>query len=200
MLKRLSFAAAAATLATACATTTTPAGTSGAATAGAVALTPAAAATTLNIAASTSWLAEDGLIPDQPKLVLITQGGTVDNSAGFALSCNPDNGMITGRLSKQAATRAGQEAVYKMKTGKSTISLDGQFMTKGANTDFVFPLETKNLREIATSNVVTVTTDQGDTQWGFVVDPNTAVPAKYVASLKNFGAEMDSFIVYCNPK
>jgi len=201
MLKRLSLTAAALVLACACASTTTPVPSPGAATPGAAPAAPAAGpVTTLNMAASTSWLSEDGLIPDQPKLVLVSAGGNADTSAGFALSCNPDNGSITGRLGKQDASRAGKSAIYRLKTGKATVELDGTFSTKGANTDFVFPIETKTVRDIATSTTVTVATDAGDVQWGFVVDPNAAVPAKYVASLKNFGAQMDSFLVYCNPK
>lgn len=201
MLKRFSLAAAAMALASACASTTTPvASPGGGASSGAAPLTPAAATTTLNMAASTLWLAEDGLIPDQPKLALISQGGTVENSAGFVLACNPDNGSITGRLGKQDAARTGQSAVYKLKTSKGTVTLDGKFATKGTSTDFVFPLETRTVRDISTSTSVTVATDESDVQWGFVVDPNAAMPAKYVASLKNFGAEMDSFLVYCNPK
>jgi hypothetical protein len=127
MLKRLSLTAAALVLACACASTTTPAPSPGAATPGAAPAAPAAGpVTTLNMAASTSWLSEDGLIPDQPKLVLVSAGGNADNSAGFALSCNPDNGSITGRLGKQDATRAGKSAIYRLKTGKATVELDGR--------------------------------------------------------------------------
>jgi hypothetical protein len=199
MLKRLHLIAATGVLAGACATST-PA----AAPAATASTTPAApgVANVLNIAATSSWKAEERLLPQQPILTLVNNNDPVSSSAGFSMTCNPDNGAITARLGKQPAARVGQSATYKLKLGKDTRSLEGKFAPnpKGGDADFVFPLESVALRTMAQLDQVAIDTDQGEAQWAFVRDPAASVKAKYVASLKNLNAESQSYLVFCNPK
>src|SRR5579871_6596339 len=68
----------------------------------------ASVSTVLNIAATSSWAAEERLLPQQPILALVNGNGTVNEPAGVVMTCNPDNGVITARLGKQPTSRIGQ--------------------------------------------------------------------------------------------
>jgi hypothetical protein len=199
MLKRLHLIAAAGVLASACATANGPSAPT-AATTSAVPLTPGVA-NVLNIAATSSWIAEERLLPQLPILALVNNSDQVSNPAGLSMTCNPDNGQITARLGKQAAARVGQSATYKLKLGKDSKSIEGKFANaKGGDVDFVFPLESVTLRTMAQLDEVAFDTDQGEAQWAFVRDPGMQVKAKYVASLKNLNTASASYLIFCNPK
>jgi hypothetical protein len=199
MLKRLHLIATAGVLASACATSTPAA--KPAATTGAVPLTPGVA-NVLNIAGTSSWNAEERLLPQLPILALVNNSDPVSNPAGFSMTCNPDNGTITARLGKQPAARVGQSATYKLKLGKDTRPIEGKFAAnpKGGDADFVFPLESVALRTMAQLDQFGFDTDQGEAQWAFVRDPAAQVNARYVASVKNLNTESASYLVFCNPK
>lgn len=201
MLKRLALPAAlAATLMVAACATSAP--TSGPAEAPAAPAAPAAAfVPTLNIATTSSWQAEERLLPQRPILALVDGNGSVEKPAGFYMTCNPSNGVNTAHLGKQAA-RAGQEAKFSLKINKDTIALDGKFQPAGGDMELVFPLTAANVRTLAQATSAVVETDQGETVWGFVTDPAmaAALKAKHVASLKNIRAATDEYLVYCNPK
>src|SRR5262245_40442591 len=111
MLKRVALLAAMGALAAACADSPAPAVGTG----GPAPLTPSAGvATVINIAATSQWMAEERLLPQDPILALVNAGGSVDNPSGFAMTCNPANGTITARLGKQPAARVGQTATYRI--------------------------------------------------------------------------------------
>lgn len=163
---------------------------------------PAAAAfvPTLNIAATSSWQAEERLLPQRPILALVDGAGSVEKPAGFYMTCNPSNGVNTAHLGKQGA-RTG-EAKFALKINKDAIALDGKFQMAGGDSELVFPLTAANVRTLAQATSAVIETDQGEAVWGFVTDPATAaaLKAKHVASLKGIRAATDEYLVYCNPK
>jgi hypothetical protein len=198
MLKRVSMLAAVGALASACAADPAPATGSS----GPTSLTPAGAATAMNIASTTQWKAEERLMPQDPILALVNAGGSVDNPAGFFMTCNPANGTITARLGKQSAARIGQTATYRIRMGVEAKPVEGKFETnpKSPEADFVFPLASTDVRTMAQLDLVSVLTDQGEVQWAFVRDPAAQVQAKYVASLKDMAAQSRDYMEFCNPK
>lgn len=199
MLKRFSLLAAAGVLAAACASDPAAAPSTG----GAVSPGPAAvAAPVLNIAATSEWLAEERLMPQDPILALVNAGGTIETPAGFYMTCNPANGTITARLGKQPTTRVGQEATYRIRMGAEAKSVAGKFETnpKAPDADFVFPLQSIDIRTMAQLDMVSVLTDQGEVQWAFVRDPAAQVNAKYIASLKGMAQQSLDYLNFCNPK
>jgi hypothetical protein len=126
----------------------------------------------------------------------------VDSPAGFYMTCNPANGAITARLGKQPSTRVGQDSTYRLRLGAEAKSLEGKFMAnpKSPDADFVFALSSAELRTMGGLDMVSVLTDQGEVQWAFVKDPSVQVQAKYVASLKDLGAQTKDYLEFCNPK
>ncbi len=201
MLKRLSLLAAAGVLAAACASdpAATPSAGSSAASPGPSA---AAQAPLLNIAATSQWVSEERLMPQDPILALVNTGGTVDNPSGFYMTCNPANGTITAHLGKQPATRVGQSATYRIRMGAEAKSVEGRFETnpKAADADFVFPLQSIDIRTMAQLDMVSIMTDQGEAQWALVRDPAAQVNAKYIGSLRDMAQVSLDFLNYCNPK
>lgn len=204
MLKRLTLLAALGAMAAACATDPAPAASGGATTAGgAVApATPGGVPNALNIAATSRWVAEERLMPQNPILALVNASGTIDNPAGFAMTCNPANGTITARLGKQPTSRVGQSATYRIRMGADAKSFEGKFETnpKTPEADFVFPVAAVDLNMIAQLDTVSVLTDQGEVQWAFVRDPATQVQARYIGSLKDMATQTRDYLTYCNPK
>jgi hypothetical protein len=203
MLKRLSLLAAAGALAAACATSpTTASSTSGPASLGPAASGGAGVANALNIASTSQWVAEERLMPQDPILALINAGGSVDNPAGFAMTCNPANGTITARLGKQPTARVGQSATYRIRMGAEAKSVEGKFETnpKSPEADFVFPLASVDVRTMSQLDIVSVLTDQGEVQWAFVRDPAAQVQAKYIGSLKDMAQQSRDYLEFCNPK
>ena len=199
MLKRVSLLAAVSALAAGCASDPAAApSTGGAASSG----SSAAAAPMLNIAATSQWLAEERLMPQDPILALVNAGGTIETPAGFYMTCNPANGTITARLGKQPATRVGQSATYRIRMGAEAKPVAGRFETnpKAPDADFVFPLQSIDIRTMAQLDMVSVLTDQGEVQWAFVRDPAAQVNAKYVASLKGMAQQSLDYLNFCNPK
>jgi hypothetical protein len=199
MLKRMTVAAGLAVMAAACASNPAPA----ASTSTAPAAPSAPAVTnTLNIAGNSQWEAEERLMPQDPILALIMSGGSVENPAGFYMTCNPANGSITARLGKQPSARVGQTAVYRIRLGAEAKVIEGKFETntKNPDADFVFPMTSADLRALGSMDLVSVVTDAGEVQWAFVKDPAAQVQARYVASLKNLAAQTCDYLVYCNPK
>jgi hypothetical protein len=203
MLHRLALPALAALAAAACASAPSASGpapsssTAASSTASSAAFTP-----TLNIAATSSWAADERLMPQDPILALIDAGGSVGAPAGFSTTCNPDNGAMTARLGKQSSTRVGQSATFQMRVDGKASMVEGKFEAnaKSPDADFVFPIKSADLRGMAAANQVSFQTDGGELQWAFVKDPAATVSAKYIASLKGLPAESQSYIVYCNPK
>ncbi|MDP3738774.1 MAG: hypothetical protein Q8R02_15375 [Hyphomonadaceae bacterium] len=202
MLKRLTLLAALGAMTAACASEPAPtagAGTTGGAVAPA---TPGGVPNALNIAGTSHWVAEERLMPQDPILALVNASGTVDNSAGFAMTCNPANGTITARLGKQPTTRVGQSATYRIRMGAEAKSFEGKFETnpKSPEADFVFPVAAVDLNTIAQLDMVSALTDQGEVQWAFVRDPATQVQARYIGSLKDMAVQTRDYLTYCNPK
>jgi hypothetical protein len=199
MLKRLSLLAAVGALAAACASDPAAAPSAG----GAVSPAPTAAAAPLvNIAATSQWIAEERLMPQDPILALVNAGGTIESPAGFYMTCNPANGTITARLGKQPTTRVGQSATYRIRMGAEAKSVAGKFETnpKAPEADFVFPLASIDIRTMAQLDMVSVLTDQGEAQWAFVRDPAAQVNAKYIGSLKGMAQQSLDYLNFCNPK
>ena len=198
MLKRLSLLAAAGVLAAACASDPAAAPSAGPVSGGAA----VAAAPLMNIAATSQWFAEERLMPQDPILALVNAGGTIESPAGFYMTCNPANGTITAHLGKQPATRVGQSATYRIRMGAEAKPIEGKFQTnpKAADADFVFPLQSIDIRTMAQLDLVSVLTDQGEVQWAFVRDPAAQVNAKYVASLKGMAQQSLDYLNFCNPK
>jgi hypothetical protein len=200
MLKHFSLLAAAGVLAAACASDPAVAPSTG----GAASPGPSAAVAPpmLNIAATSQWLAEERLMPQDPILALVNAGGTIETPAGFYMTCNPANGTITARLGKQPTTRVGQEATYRIRMGAEAKSVAGKFETnpKAPDADFVFPLQSIDIRTMAQLDLVSVLTDQGEVQWAFVRDPAAQVNAKYIASLKGMAQQSLDYLNFCNPK
>jgi hypothetical protein len=157
----------------------------------------------LNLAAASTWLAEERLLPQQPILALIADGGSINAPVGLVLTCNPDNGVITARLPKQDATRVGKTAAFTMKIGAGAADVvDGKFELNARTQDasFAFPLKTQALQAVAKASEVSFNTDAGETQWAFVKDPAATPHARYIGSLKNIGPMSANFLTYCNPK
>ena len=100
MIKRIALLAATGLMAAACASNPAPAaGTS------AGAATPASGAsagtvTLANLAATTHWVAEEKLMPEDPVLALVNAGSMdADASQGVVIKCNAANGKVdAGRL------------------------------------------------------------------------------------------------------
>ena len=202
MLKRVTLIAALGALAAACASNPEPIVSSPSSTGGPGPLNPAATATAVNMAATTAWVAEERLLPQDPILALVSATGTVDNPAGFFMTCNPANGTITARLGKQPSARVGQTATYRIRMGAEAKPFAGKFETnpKTPEADFVFPVAAVDLNMIAQLDTVSVLTDQGEVQWAFVRDPATQVQARYIASLKDMAQQSRDYLEFCNPK
>jgi hypothetical protein len=201
MLKRLAFAAATIALAAACASQPVPVA-AGPAPAPATGTVGPTTVTVLNIAATSSWQAEERLLPQDPILALVGASGALTDLAGFSMTCNPDNGKIVARLGRQPANRAGQTAMYRLRLGAEAKQVEGKFEAapKTNDAEFVFGLSSADLRAMAGANMFSMITDGGEVQWAFVSDPGATVQAKYVASTKNLAAESAAYLVYCNPK
>ncbi len=199
MLKRLT---AAAMMLTTAACASGPAPTPAPAPSPAAPSAPAAPGVTteFNVAATSVWVAEERLLPQQPILALVGPGGSVEKPAGLSFVCNPSNGVITARLGKQPAARVGQNARYTLKLGQSNEAVEGAFQAGSDGADFVFTLNSAKLRTLTQFNSVAFDTDQGEPQWAFVADPATPAKARFIGSLKNIRSEADSYLVFCNPK
>mgnify|MGYP000863051276 FL=1 len=207
MFHRIALLAAAGVMATACASSPSSSGGGMAADAGgAVSLTGApstATVTIANMAATTVWLAEDNLIPQDPVLALVTAtGGNTDKPQGVLISCNAANGGTTVKIGKQPANRVGQSATYRVRTGATGgQEVEGKFVaSKSGDADFVFPIRQADLLAISKLDTVSIVSDTGEVQWAFVKDAAAQVQAKYIASLKNMPKQTEDFIVFCNPK
>jgi hypothetical protein len=209
MFSRIALAAAAGLLAAACASTSATAPGDGAVAArgGASSASPAPAepvgTTLLNIAATSYWVAEEKLIPDDPLLALVENGATdADNPKGILIVCNAANGGISVRVGKQDATRAGQSATYRIRTGASMREVNGKFVanTRSADTDFVFPISSADLVALGQLDIVSFVSDKGEVEWSLVKDAGAQVQAKHIGSLKQFPGATREFLDFCNPK
>lgn len=206
MFSRIALLAAAGFLATACASNPAASPSSPAAPGSPSAATsPAAPATVtiLNVAATTSWLAEEKLIPDDPVMALVTTGARdTSASAGVWVECKAANGNMTMHLGKQAAARAGQTAIFRLRSGPGARDIAGKFVanSRSPDTDFVFPITSADLLAMGQLDMVSFVSDQGDVQWALVKDAAAPVQAKYIGSLKNYSKAATDFLNYCNPK
>jgi hypothetical protein len=200
MLKRVALVAALSALAAACASNPEPS--PSLSSGGGAPLNPGGTPTVANMAATTAWVAEERLLPQDPILALVSSTGSVENPAGFYMVCNPANGTITARLGKQSPARVGQTATYRLRMGAEAKAFEGKFETnpKSPEADFVFPIASVDLRTIAQLDMVSVLTDQGEVQWAFVRDPAAQVQARYVASLKDMAQQSRDYLEFCNPK
>ncbi len=206
MFSRIALISAAGLLAVACASNPAPVG-GGTVTpdaAPSVTSAPAAAAGTAtisNIAASTSWWAEEKLIPEDPALALVVTGiRDTDKNAGVYAECNAANGAITMHLGKQAG-RTGS-ATFKVRAGAGTRDINGKFSTKASTneTSFTFPVTSADLLALGQPDLVSCVSDRGEVEWALVKNTTAQVQAKYVGSLAGFGAAASDFLNYCNPK
>ena len=206
MFSRIALISAAGLLAVACASNPAPVG-GGTVTpdaAPSVTSAPAAAAGTAtisNIAASTSWWAEEKLIPEDPALALVVTGiRDTDKNAGVYAECNAANGAITMHLGKQAG-RTGS-ATFKVRAGAGTRDINGKFSTKASTneTSFTFPVASADLLALGQPDMVSFVSDRGEVEWALVKNTTAQVQAKYVGSLAGFGAAASDFLNYCNPK
>ena len=209
MFSRIALAAAAGLLAAACASTTaaTPGEGTVAAPGDSSSASPSPAGpvgtTLLNIAATSHWVAEERLIPEDPVLALVGAGASdADNPVGMLIKCNAANGGITVRVGKQDATRAGQSATYRLRTGASMREVNGKFEAnpRTTDTDFVFPISSADLVALGQLDMVSFVSDKGEVEWSLVKDANAQVQAKYVGSLKEFAGATRDFLTFCNPK
>jgi len=206
MFSRIALISAAGLLAVACASNPAPAGggtvTSDAAPS--VTSAPAAAAGTAtisNMAASTSWWAEEKLIPEDPALALVVTGiRDTDKNAGVYAECNAANGAITMHLGKQGG-RTGS-ATFKVRAGAGTRDINGKFSTKASTneTSFTFPVTSADLLALGQPDMVSFVSDRGEVEWALVKNTTAQVQAKYVGSLAGFGTAASDFLNYCNPK
>ena len=203
MIKRIAVFAVTGLMAAACASNPAPtAGTSS----GAATPTSGASAGTVtiaNLAGTTHWVAEEKLMPEDPVLALVNAASMdADASQGVVIKCNAANGKISMHLGKQAATRVGQTATYKLRTGAGARDLEGSFQAnkKTGDTEFVFPIASSDLMGMSQLDMVSILGDQGEAQWAFVKDPAAKVQAKYVGSLKDLGGAARDFLTFCNPK
>ncbi|MEZ5937966.1 MAG: hypothetical protein R3C52_07075 [Hyphomonadaceae bacterium] len=201
MLKMTAAAGVAALMAAGCASSPEPGGAGGTATAGG---SPAGGAVTtptmMNIAATSGWKAEERLLPQQPILALTPDGGSVETPAGLAVTCNPDNGSLYGKLFNQPANRVGQSATYRLRMGAQALPLPGKFVAAAQGSAFEFEWDSVGLRTMAQLDMASFASDKGDVEWAFVRDPAAKVNAKYIGSLKDMAAESQNFLIYCNPK
>jgi hypothetical protein len=206
MFIRIALISAAGLLAVACASNPAPVG-GGTVTpdaAPSVTSAPAAAAGTAtisNMAAITSWWAEEKLIPEDPALALVVTGiRDTDKNAGVYAECNAANGAITMHLGKQAG-RTGS-ATFKVRAGAGTRDINGKFSTKASTneTSFTFPVTSADLLALGQPDMVSFVSDRGEVEWALVKNTTAQVQAKYVGSLAGFGAAASDFLNYCNPK
>jgi hypothetical protein len=206
MFSRIALISAAGLLAVACASNPAPVG-GGTVTpdaAPSVTSAPAAAAGTAtisNMAASTSWWAEEKLIPEDPALALVVTGiRDTDKNAGVYAECNAANGAITMHLGKQTG-RTGS-ATFKVRAGAGTRDINGKFSTKASTneTSFTFPVTSADLLALGQPDMVSFVSDRGEVEWALVKNTTAQVQAKYVGSLAGFGAAASDFLNYCNPK
>ena len=206
MFSRIALISAAGLLAVACASNPAPAG-GGTVTpdaAPSVTSAPAAAAGTAtisNMAASTSWWAEEKLIPEDPALALVVTGiRDTDKNAGVYAECNAANGAITMHLGKQGG-RTGS-ATLKVRAGAGTRDINGKFSTKASTneTSFTFPVTSADLLALGQPDMVSFVSDRGEVEWALVKNTTAQVQAKYVGSLAGFGTAASDFLNYCNPK
>ena len=207
MFSRIAMLAAAGLLATACASNPAASPSSPAAPGSPSASTspaaPAGTVTVSNVAATTSWLAEEKLIPDDPVMALVNTGARDTNaSAGVWVECKAANGNMSMHLGKQSAARAGQTAIFRLRSGPGARDIAGKFVanSRSPDTDFVFPITSADLLAIGQLDMVSFVSDQGDVQWALVKDASAQVQAKYIGSLKNYGKAATDFLNYCNPK
>lgn len=207
MYSRIAMLAAAGFLAAACATNPAESpsapSASGPAAASGSPSAPAGTVTVSNMAATTSWLAEEKLIPEDPMLALVMTGARdTDNPAGISVHCKAANGSMAMHLGKQPATRVGQTATFRLRAGPGVREIEGKFMTnpRATDADFVFPMTSADLLALGQLDMVSFVSDQGDVQWAFVKDPAAQVQAKYIGSLKNYPSAARDFLNYCNPK
>ncbi len=197
---RLGLVAATGLLAAACASQPSSAPSTGSS-GGAVALTPAATAAIANMAATTTWVSEERLLPQDPILAMVQAGGNAESPAGFAVTCNPDNGSLTGHLGMQPAGMVGQEATYRIRLGGRADRINGTFEADAnGETKFVFPMESSALRQMSTLDTVTILDANAEPQWAFVSNPSTQISAKYIGTLAGIDQATQDFLVFCNPK
>ena len=207
MFNRIAMLAAAGLLATACASNpgTSPSAptASGSPAASPGPAAPAGTVTVSNVAATTSWLAEEKLIPEDPMLALVNTGARdTDNPAGIAVHCKAANGSMAVHLGKQPTTRVGQTATFRLRAGPGARDIEGKFVAnpRSPDAEFVFPISSADLLALGQLDMISFVTDQGEVQWAFVKDPAAQVQAKYIGSLKNYGKAATDFLNYCNPK
>ena len=207
MFSRIAMLAAAGVLATACASNPAASPSSPAAPGSPSAATspaaPAGTVTVSNVAATTTWLAEEKLIPDDPVMALVNNGARdTDISAGISVQCKAANGTMAIHLGKQPATRVGQTATFRLRAGPGVRDIEGKFVAnpRAPEADFVFPVSTADLLALGQLDMISFVTDQGEVQWAFVKDATAPVQAKYIGSLKNYPAATRDFLNYCNPK
>ena len=206
MFNRIALLAATGLMAAACASspgagTATPATPGAAVTPGPA--TPSGAVTVSNMAATTFWLAQENLIPDDPVLALVNTGAkNTDTTAGVAVICKAANGSMSVHLGKQPAARVGQSATFKLRAGPGARDIDGKFEVnrRSPDADFVFPITSADLLAMGQLDMISLVSDQGEVQWAFVKSPTATPQAKYVGSLKNFSTAAHDFLNYCNPK
>jgi hypothetical protein len=156
-----------------------------------------------NMAATTFWLAEENLIPDDPILALVNNGArNADTTAGIAVICKAANGSMSFHLGKQPATRVGQSATFKLRAGAGARDIEGKFEVnrRSPDADFVFPITAADLLAMGQLDMISLVSDQGEVQWALVKSPTATPQAKYVGSLKNFSTAAHDFLNYCNPK
>lgn len=165
--------------------------------------TPAGTMTVSNMAATTSWLAEENLIPDDPILALVNTGArNADKTAGLAVICKAANGSMSFHLGKQPAARIGQTATFKLRAGPGARDIEGKFAANrnSPDADFVFPITSADLLAMGQLDMVSFVSDQGEVQWALVKSPTATPQAKSIGSLNNFSPAAHDFLNYCNPK
>lgn len=165
--------------------------------------TPAGTVTVANMAATTFWLAEEKLIPEDPMLALVSNGArNTDNTAGISVVCKAANGSMFMHLGKQPATRVGQSAAFKLRAGPGARDLEGRFEAnrRSPDADFVFPITSADLLALGQLDMVSLVSDQGEVQWALVKSATATPQAKYVGSLTKFMTAARDFLNYCNPK
>lgn len=206
MFSRIALAAAAGLLAAACATSPASSPSSGPSassepSAGPAPAVPSGTVTVANFASSSWWYAEEKLIPDDPVLALVADGARdTDVNNGIWAKCNAANGSISMRIGKQAASRGGQAATWKVRAGAGTRDVNGKYEARGGQVEFVFPVSSADLMALNQQDMVSFVSDAGEVEWALVKDPSTQVQAKYVGSLKGFAKAAGDFMSYCNPK
>lgn len=206
MFNRIAMLAATGLLAAACASNPAPGSSSGPGSIPAASpapAVPAGTATLMNMAGSTTWVAEEKLIPDDPVMALVNSGVVdTDMSVGVTAVCKAANGNISLRLGKQPGTRLGQTATFKVRSGAAARDVSGRFEASrmAGETDFVFPISSADLLAIGQPDIVSFVADTGDVQWALVKSADAPVQARYVGSLRNFATAARDFLNYCNPK